>query len=255
MGNEINPNMNSYVRDTDYKGSNKSMPTNESYEDSNVFYEVDENGNEVRRFVDEDKDGKADRVITMNSDGQIASEIIDLDRDGQSDNHVDYEYGSSTDTIESVRHVDFDMDGNSDVHAYVDENQVIHAEDIDLNDNGSVDVHVDYSYDNGIEQRAIDYNLDGKPDQYTNVDTTSNKITSEVFDSDKNGRPDTVVEYSYDEEGNESGSSERNIKPLTSGLPEGYSISGHKIFNGDGEEVGVVINNIDGTQTLYEYTD
>ena len=250
----INPDFNSYVRNTDFKGDNKQMPNIESTEEGNVFYELDEDGNRVRLFRDSDKDGNIDVISNLDSDGKVVDEIIDENGDGKADIHVSYEYDK--DGNEIARRVDLDMDGNTDVTQYVDES-IIYSDDIDTDDNGSVDIHVNYTYDEeGNEYRTIDDNLDGKPNVISTVNSAG-EVVSEEVDTYGNGEIDTHVEYTT-ENGETKVSSERGMKPIEGNLPEGWTVSDGKILNANGEEVGRVVTEIldSGIKQLYfEYLE
>ncbi len=253
--NPINPDFNSYVRNTDFKGENKTMPNIESTEEANVFYELDEDGNRVRRFTDNDRDGNIDVIANLDADGKVTDEIIDENGDGKADLHVTYDYDEKGNEI--ARHIDTDMDGTVDVVQYVDQNAVIYSDDIDVDDNGSVDLHVNYIYDEaGNEYRSIDYNKDGKADEITTV--SNGEIVAEEFDTDRNGTLDTHVEYAHDEDGNESITAYKEMKPIKGDLPEGWVVENGKILNESGEEVGMVVTEArdDGiVKTYFEFLE
>ena len=256
MNNSINPDHKSYVRAEDYKGPNKSMPQLENNEDANVFYELDENGNAIRRFVDYNKDGNVEVISNLDADGNVTEEIIDEDGDGKADLHVSYEYDSNGEI--SARHVDTDMDGIINVASGVDLENSIYADDIDEDDNGSVDLHVDYTYDeDGGTQRVIDYDRDGVPDTVSHV-APDGTILSEEMDTDLNGELDTQATYGVDAQGNETVTSQRPIEAIQDGLPDGWTVDGGKLLNENGEEVGMVLNlPQDGNivQAFYRFLD
>ena len=256
MSNSINPDHKSYVRAEDYKGTNKSMPQIEDNEDANVFYELDENGNAIRRFVDYEKDGNIDVISNLDADGKVTDEIIDEDRDGKADLHVSYDYNDKGEI--TARHVDTDMDGNINVLSGVNNSNMIYSDDIDVDDNGTFDVHVDYTYDSeGGTQRVIDYDRDGVPDVVSHVGADG-VIKSEEMDTDLNGELDTHAKYGTDENGYEIVTNQRPIEELKDGLPEGWTSDDGKILDENGKEVGMVLNlPKDGNivQAFYKFLD
>lgn len=253
--NPINPDFNSYVRDTDFKGSNKSMPAIESTKEANVFYELDEDGNRVRCFRDNDKDGNIDIISNLDAEGKVTDEIIDENGDGKADIHVTYDYDDQGNEI--ARHVDLDMDGNIDVIQYVDKTSTIYTDDIDADDNGTIDIHVNYEYDNeGNTNSSIDTNLDGKADVIAKTNSKGETV-SEEMDTNKDGKIDSHFEYTY-ESGERETTVQKNMKPIKGDLPSGWVVSDGKIMNADGQQVGMVVRELTdngAVETLFEFVE
>ena len=257
MAGEINPDITYHMMNPS-ETNNKSTWETEETEEGTVFHQYDENGKEINQYVQ--RDGAMEEMMSINDAGQVDTHMIDTDGDEQGDIYVTYDYDDSYQSDhESVRYIDYDLDGTVDVTSGIDDNGNITYDEIDLDGDGKADLHVDYVYDNSgnISQRIIDENGDGQPDVVSTVDV-NNRILADEVDTDGDGVLDTHVEYTYNEEGEITGSTERPLikAPAAATIPSSCTVDGAKILNDKGEQIGIVITteqNGEKVQTIYSF--
>ncbi len=168
-----------------------------------IFIARDKEGNTLKIMHDANEDGFFETEDNIDEAGRVKEQLMDSDGDRQMDLYVAYDYDENGQ--ETTRHIDYNLDGVTDINSAIDENGNITYDEIDTDGDGNIDLHVEYAYDeNGNEiQRSIDCDGDGLIDVVSKLDGNGT-IVSDDIDTDGDGQTDLHVNYVYDENGNEA---------------------------------------------------